>query len=54
MHVALGDLVIHPSPQTLSVARFICKTEILALTLWDEGQKLNIFVPRILKPDFSM
>ena len=21
---------------------------------WDEGQKLNVFVPRIKKPDFSM
>ena len=24
------------------------------ISLWDEGQKLNVFVCRILKPDFSM
>ena len=23
-------------------------------SLWDEGQRLNVFVHRILKPDFSM
>ena len=35
---------------------YYCSQDIYrySTTLWDEGQKLNVFVRRIQKPDFSM